>query len=253
VKAWQTKAGQQARRVQEHLVCSGRLDLGQVQADEIAQGGRLWMTTAMSVFARLFVWGAVAVQRDERLIARVIGMVRRAARPGQAILFAVDGFKPYVCIILKTFRHPVYTGKPGRPRLVVDKDVHIVQVIKRRAAGSRRKIGRLIAVERRLVHGCLQMAEQIMLATQTQLGVINTAYIERLQATLRGWLPMAFRRTRCPARSAQRAEDALFWTGVVYNFCAVHRMLDATPAMAADLTDHVWTIDELLRFTPRRI
>ena len=101
-------------------MCSGRLDLGQVQADEIAQGGRLWMTTAMSVFARLFVWGAVAVQRDERLIARVIGMVRRAARPGQAILFAVDGFKSYVRIILRTFRHPVYTGKRGRPRLVVD-------------------------------------------------------------------------------------------------------------------------------------
>jgi len=114
-------------------------------------------------------------------------------------------------------------------------------------AGRARK---LIAVERRLVHGCVQVAEQIMLATQTQLGVINTAYIERLQATLRGWLPMAFRRTRCPARSADRVEDALFWTGVVYNLCAVHRMLDATPA---NLTDHVWTIDELLRFTPRRI
>jgi IS1 family transposase len=50
----------------------------------------------------------------------------------------------------------------------------------------------------------VQVAEQIMPATQTQLGVINTAYIERLQATLRGWLPMAFRRTRCPARSADR-------------------------------------------------
>jgi len=59
----------------------------------------------MSVFARLFVWGAVAVQRDEHLLARVIGMVRRAARPGQAILFAVDGFKSYVRIILRTFRH----------------------------------------------------------------------------------------------------------------------------------------------------
>jgi hypothetical protein len=60
-----------------------------VQADEMyvrAQGGRLWMATAMSVFARLFVWGAVAVQRDEHLLTRVIGMVRRAARPGQAIL-----------------------------------------------------------------------------------------------------------------------------------------------------------------------
>jgi hypothetical protein len=92
--------------------------------------------------------------------------------------------------------------------------LHIVQVIKRQVAGRARK---LIAVERRLVHGCVQVAEQIMLATQTQLGVINTAYIERLQATLRGWLPMAFRRTRCPARSADRVEDALFWTGVVYN------------------------------------
>jgi len=72
VKAWQTKAGQHARRVQEHLVCSGRLDLGQVQADEMyvrAQGCRLWMATAMSVFARLLVWGAVAVQRDEHLLA----------------------------------------------------------------------------------------------------------------------------------------------------------------------------------------
>jgi len=59
---------------------------------------------------------------------------------------------------------------------------------------------------------------------------------------------MAFRRTRCPGRS--RVEDALFWTGAAYNLCAVHRMLDATPA---NLTDHVWTIDELLRFTPRRI
>ena len=68
-------------------------------------------------------------------------------------------------------------------RLVVDKDVHIVQVIKRQVAGRARK---LIAVERRLVHVCVQVAEQIMLATQTQLGVINTAYIERLQATLRG-------------------------------------------------------------------
>ena len=55
------------------------------------------------------------------------------------------------------------------------------------------------------------------------------------------WLPMAFRRTRCLAGS--RVEDALFWTGVVYNLCAIHRVLDAT---SADLTDHAWMIDELL-------
>ena len=40
-----------------------------------------------------------------------------------------------------------------------------------------------------------------MLAAQTQLGAINIAYIERLQAALRGWLPMVFWRTRCPGRA----------------------------------------------------
>lgn len=89
--------------------------------------------------------------------------------------------------------------------------------------------------------------------TQVGLGVINTTYIERLNATLRTWMPTLFRRLRCPARMATRVEAAMFWTGAVYNFCAVHTTLNATPAMAADLTDHVWTIDELLRFRVRRL
>jgi len=67
-------------------VCSGRRDLGQVQAEAMYVGVRRQMATAMRVFARLFVWEAVAVRRDERLLARVIGMARPAARPGQAIL-----------------------------------------------------------------------------------------------------------------------------------------------------------------------
>jgi hypothetical protein len=31
-----------------------------------------------------------------------------------------------------------------------------------------------------------------------------------------------------------------------YNFCRIHGMLRATPAMAAGITDHVWELDELL-------
>jgi hypothetical protein len=31
-----------------------------------------------------------------------------------------------------------------------------------------------------------------------------------------------------------------------YNFCRVHKSLRVTPAMEAGLTDHVWTIGELL-------
>jgi hypothetical protein len=45
-------------------------------------------------------------------------------------------------------------------------------------------------------------------------------------------------------------EAALFWTGCVYNFCHVHTTLVGTPAMAAELTEHVWSIDELIRYRP---
>ncbi len=44
----------------------------------------------------------------------------------------------------------------------------------------------------------------------------------------------------------------MFWMGCVYNFCRVHTTLNGTPAMAADLTDHVWSVDELLRYRFKR-
>jgi hypothetical protein len=111
---------------------------------------------------------------------------------------------------------------------------------------------RLTGVQRRVAQGCIRAAEAIMQATQMGLGVINTAYIERLNATFRTWLPALTRRSRTPARQDAHLEAAMFWMGVVYNFCRVHATLAGTPAMAADLTDHVWTIDELLRYRVKR-
>jgi hypothetical protein len=45
----------------------------------------------------------------------------------------------------------------------------------------------------------------------------------------------------------QHLEDEPFWGGAVYNFCTVHTSLGATPAVAAGLTDHTWSVEELLR------
>src|SRR5215212_9422400 len=119
VADWQQKAGSHARAVQAELVCAGQVDLGQVQADELyvkTQVGPVWMATAMCVFSRLFVWGAISAHRDERLLTQVITQVRAAARRGQAILFAVDGLASYPTTILKVFRDPVRSGRRGRPR-----------------------------------------------------------------------------------------------------------------------------------------
>lgn len=249
VADWQRKAGQHAKMVQETVVCHGQVDVGQVQADELytkTQAGPVWIATAMTVFSRLWLWGAISWARDAALVEPVIAQVRAAARRGQPILFAVDGFKAYVSGILKVFRDPLHTGKRGRPPLLVWEDLHIVQVVKQRAGR------RLKSISRHLAHGSLAQAEAIMQATQIELGRINTAYIERLNATLRTWMPALVRRTRTPSGAREQLEAALFWTGCVYNFCHMHATLAGTPAMAADLTEHVWSIEELIRYRSQR-
>lgn len=249
VADWQRKAGAHAQAIQEQVVCQGQVDGGQVQGDELyvkPQGGTVWMATAMSVFSRLFLWGAIASQRDTALVTRVVTQVRAAALVGHPILWAVDGFAAWASSVLRVFRDPLRTGKRGRPRLVIWADLHIVQVVKQYTGRK------LTGVDRRLAYGGMRCAQTIMEATQVTLGVINTAYIERLNATVRTWLPALTRRSRTPAWQVPHLEAAMFWMGVVYTFCRVHATLQGTPAMAADLTDHVWSVRELLYYRIRR-
>jgi len=245
VSTWQRKAGLQAKGVQEAMVCTGAIDGGQVQGDEFylrTQCGGVWLATAMSVFSRLFLWGAVSVERKCALVTQVVTKVKAAVQPNQPLLWAVDGFGAWTQAILHHFRVPCHTGKPGRPALLISPHLPIVQVIKHR-------LGRqLCAIERRLLQGSRQGAEVLLSTSQCDFGCFNTAYIERLNATLRTWLPAATRRSRTPAARRLQLEAAFFWTAVVYNFAHVHASLQATPAMAAGLTTHVWSIDQLLRF-----
>jgi hypothetical protein len=176
------------------------------------------------------------------LVTQVVQHVRAAAQAGRPILWAIDGFRAWPTAILRVFRDPVRTGLRGRPPLVRWGDLHIVQVVKQYTGRD------LTGIERRLTHGCRQCAEAIMQATQVELGVSNTAYVERLNATFRTWMPALTRRTRTPARQVAHLEAAMFWMGVGYNFCRVHTTLQATPAMAVNLTDHVWSVEELIRY-----
>lgn len=245
---WQQRAGQHGERIQDRVVCNGQIELGQVQADELkvkTQHGFVWMATAICVFSRLFLWGEVAYERNKTLIERVIAHVRAAAGAvSQAVLFATDGFSAYPKAILRHFYTPVYTGKPGRPAHQVWSDLHIVQSIKSYAGKK------LIAIERRVVHGCQGRVEELIAMSQCAFGLINTAFIERLNATCRSRMPSLARRTRQLAQRPERLRAEMFWTGVVYNFCTAHSSLGATPAMAAGLTEHVWPVRELLFFRP---
>jgi len=247
VARWMARGGVQGQAVQEHLVEQPR-DLGQVQADEIRvkkQGGIVWMALAMMIRTRLWLAGEVSEHRDMPLIRRLIERVRRCAAP-RPLLVCTDGLCSYIRAIRETFRDPVHTGKGGRPRLRPWRNVLIAQVVKRY---ERRCV---VATERRIVDGTPARVETLRRRSQGG-GVINTAYIERLNATFRARLASLTRRGRALARRTLTLHHGMYLIGTVYNFCTPHESLcvaggKQTPAMAAGITDHCWTIRELLEF-----
>jgi hypothetical protein len=137
----------------------------------------------------------------------------------------------------------------------------VAQVIKRY---SRRRV---IGVVHRVVRGTEEVVQARLSATQGGGGnsaVINTSYIERLQATFRSRLAPLARKTRSAIRQRATLEAGMWLIGTSYNLCRAHRSLrlarksgtvgderrwiERTPAQAAELTDHRWSFHELLSF-----
>jgi transposase-like protein len=257
VRNWWKRAGGHCQAVHEHKVEKSQLDVGQVQADEIkanVQGGSIWMAMAMMVSTRLWLGGVISPHRDKELIQQLADKVRGLAlcRP---LLIAVDGLPSYVTAFRKAFRSklPRY-GKQGRAKLRAWTEVHLVQVVKQRGQGG-------LTISRRIVQGAAEQIAQLIRTTQGH-GGINTAYIERLNATFRQRLNCLARRTRTLVRQPQTLQAGMYVVGCLYNFCTYHqslrvpyfltghsrRWLPRTPAIAAGLTDHRWSIEELFWF-----
>ena len=256
VASWQRRAGEHCQQVHEHLVEQPR-DLGQVQADEIRvkhQGGIAWLAMAIQVATRLWLGGEVSAYRDGELITRLIERVHRCALY-RGLLFCVDGFSAYVSSIQKVFRTPIFTGKWGRRRLRAWEHVCIVQVIKQ---VSRKRV---VGVIRRIAQGTSEQVESLLKQTQSTLHG-HVAYIERLNGTFRSRIAALVRRERSLVLQLETLHHAMYLVGTVYNFCASHgslrrvlylpnnrrRWVHRTPAIAAGITHHIWTVQELLSY-----
>jgi transposase-like protein len=258
VRDWWQRAGKHCQGVHEHQVEQAQLDLQQVQADEIKvkrQEGHFWMALAIMVSTRLWLGGAVSVHRDLDLIQALADQIKAVAlcRP---LLLAVDGLASYVTAFRNSFRTavPRWRSEKGRPKLFSWPNIAIVQVVKKRTAGQ-------LTVTRRIVQGAQEMVERLIHQTQGQ-GMINTAFIERLNATFRQRLNSLARKTRTLVRKAETLEAGMYIIGCLYNFCDPHhslrlklsvgrfghRWVQRTPAIAAGLADHIWSPAELFTF-----
>src|SRR5947199_6341945 len=188
--------------------------------------------------------------RDRGLAVRLMQQVRRCAACLRPLLVLTDGWSAYPGSIRRAFREKVKrTQGVGRACLQVWPQLHIGTVIKR----TQKK--RVVEITRRMAHGLLSQAEKLLLLSHGG-SVLNTAFIERLNATFRERLASLTRKSRHAARRLFALETGMYLIGCSYNFCFPHHELSkakhvgspCTPAMAAGLTDHVWSICELLSY-----
>lgn len=129
-----------------------------------------------------------------------------------------------------------------------------MQVVKQRVAD-------VLNVDRRIIQGAEGMVERLIQTTQGK-GIINTAFIERLNATFRQRIHSLTRRTRTLAQRAETLVAGMYIVGCFYNFCDFHhslrlklsvgsfgyRWVQRTPAIASNLANHQWTPTELFNF-----
>ena len=223
-----------------------------------------WVWVALDPVTKLLL----AIDVGDRTLAMAQGVVHQVVQvlaPGCVPLFLTDGFKEYTTALLAHYGQWVQPprrqdkGPTPKPRWLPLPQLCYAQVIKT----VRRR--RLVAVTHRVVFGTLEAVNQVLAPLGWQ---INTAFVERINLTIRQHVAAVGRRvsTLCKGEDGVRQQLALYH--VYYNFCLPHASLrhpllppepthgtgsakrwqPRTPAMAAGLTDHVWTLREVLLF-----
>jgi IS1 family transposase/transposase-like protein len=246
--------------------------LSAVKAGEVSEGEALtrlsrsphWVWVALDPVTKLLLATEVGA-RTLAMAQCLLHQVAQVLAPDCVPLFLTDGFKEYLTAVLTHYGHWVQrprcwaTGPLPKPRWLPLPQLHYAQVVKQ----TRRR--RLLAVRSRVVFGTLAGIKQVLAAQGWQ---INTAFVERVNLSIRQHVAAVGRRvtTLCKGEVGLRQQLALYQ--LYYNFCLPHSSLrlplpqpaptkgrgsakrwrPCTPAMAAGLTDHVWTLREVVGF-----
>ena len=182
----------------------------------------------------------------------------KARTDGHAPLFTSDKLPAYVAALIANYRTPDPPpaqrgrGRPRQtPRRVLDMALLYAQVDKRREQG------RVVEVRRRIIFGARDIIAKVLGGHQ-----INTAYVERDNLTSRQTHGRLVRKTLSHSKKSSFRRRHLALEDAVFNFVRPHQALRSavsqptlgrtwqqrSPAMAAGLTDHIWSLEELLSY-----
>jgi IS1 family transposase len=282
VLQWLVEAAEQLQAFTSYFLCD--MHVTQLQLDELyavlrgIKDGEISEADALKRLepARPWVWTAIdpvsklllAIEVGPRTVAmaqRVVHRVSQRLASGCVPAWFSDGFKGYRPAILSHFGLWMHRarrqdkGPWSKPRWMPRPGLLYAQVVKQ----YRRK--RVVRVKHRVVFGTMGAIEQVLSVCGWK---INTAFVERLNLDIRQRVAAIGRRvnTLCQGEDGLQHQLALFH--VYHNFVLPHASLrqplpvsepthgtgsakvwrPCTPAMAAGLTDQVWTLQEVLMF-----
>jgi IS1 family transposase len=215
-------------------------------------------------------WDHVAIDAESRLVVSVVPGERTAEsvvavvedfkrRTGGRLmdLITTDGYPAYEEALLEAYGEtvtPPRTGRRGRPKSAykVAPEGLTYAVVEK----SRQK-GRVVSIVTRVVFGTMA-AVVAALRTSRVSRAINTSVVERQNGTDRHRNARKARKTYRFSKDWRYHEAVTYLTMYVYNFCWPVRTLRVkdergawrgrSPAMAAGLADHVWSVPEWLAF-----
>lgn len=195
-------------------------------------------------------------ERTAENCKRAVEEVYRRTGGNGAMLLTSDGYPAYATAIEEVYGQwvtPERTGKPGRPagpQRQMPAGLVYATVTKRREGG------RVVEVTRAVVFG-LACLLAVWLRRSSVSNAVNTSFVERNNATDRHQNARKRRKTYCFSRSKRMHDCSTYFVSYSCNFCWAVRTLRVkedeawkarTPAMAAGLADHVWSLREWLTY-----
>jgi IS1 family transposase len=279
---WLVEAAEQLRAFSQYFPHD--LHIRQVQLDELyavlsaAKDGEVSEAEALACLSRSPHWVWVTMDPESKGL-RTITVGHRTLAMAQAVLpqlagilapdclpvFLSDGYKEYLTAIVTHFGQWMQfprrraTGHPLKPRWMPRPQLLYAQVIKT----MRRR--RLVEVKHRVVFGTKAAVAQVLSTCGWQ---INTAFVERVNLSLRQRVAAMGRRSATPCKGEDGLRQQLALFHVYHNFVLPHASLrqpflqpeptngtgsakrgrPCTPARAAGLTDHTWSLKEVLLY-----